>query len=245
MYAAALAKEMSSSLHLIYVDDRKNENAEVDSSKYEKLIALSKTISTQFPEVPLTFSVFGSKAVVDSIIKKSKQLNAEFIVIGTTSTTIIERLLMGSVASKLIATSDIPVLCIPANVVFDSIHHFVYATDLEDDNIEASKRMVPILQSLNAEIRYVHIDTVDQISGSALVKDMVHAIRERIDYHKIAGFVIKSSEFQSGIDKFLAKHRADVVIMYTKSDLSETGIFSKSNTINFALRSKLPILSLR
>ncbi|PLW88195.1 universal stress protein, partial [Mucilaginibacter sp.] len=57
------------------------------------------------------FNEFGSTA--DGILNCSEEFKADLIVIGTHSRTGIDRLLMGSVAEKVIRNAKIPVMVVP------------------------------------------------------------------------------------------------------------------------------------
>jgi len=57
------------------------------------------------------FTEYGSTA--EGILERSRQFNADLVVLGTHSRTGLDRLLMGSVAEHVVRHSEVPVLVVP------------------------------------------------------------------------------------------------------------------------------------
>lgn len=251
-YAAELAHAAEAELHILFIDEGSDRifsetigSQEVIEAEREELRSLTRRIHDKHPKLIVHTSIRPGQSASASILRFAKLIHADIIVGGATSTNRLERFLMGSVISELITHSDIPVLCVPPESKYKQIEHIVYATDMNEENINASLRIVKLAESFDAELRFVHVDVNDEVDGSQMARDLVHRLREKIEYRKLSGYVLRSTEFQAGIEKFLRRHRADVVVMFTKSDANDKSVFSKSNTINFSLKAQLPLISLR
>lgn len=253
-YAAALAHDLKSDFHLVFVNERPGlsmEDAftageeEALIADREKLHTLVKEFQSKLPGLKVNAEVIHAGTVTVGLLHAVKEFNAELTVIGSTSTNMIERWLMGSTVSGMITTVSTPLVVIPPESSYKRWEHILIATDLSEENIAASKLLLPVAVALNAELRYLYIDSDGLKDGSQFVRDMVHDLRKHIDYSKLTGFMIRSSELKNGLDRFTASHRADLVVMITRATVNDIGFNSPSNTIQMVSKSKLPLFVVR
>jgi len=122
--AIKLAKEQNSELRVVHVFD---ENALSFSKRYPNAVELQKTFIDAGKDVLTeanniaqqqnikveTVFLESLKGISKELVDYAKKCSADIIVIGTHGRTGIDRLLLGSVAEKLVRLSTIPVLLVP------------------------------------------------------------------------------------------------------------------------------------
>ena len=121
-YAVALAAQLGAELELLHVyqlpayalpegglEILAGLEAEIENQLQQQLDAFAKH-STE-PSVKIT-TVLGTGVPYVEIIRAAKQRKADLIVIGTHGRTGLAHLLIGSVAERVVRTSEVPVLSI-------------------------------------------------------------------------------------------------------------------------------------
>lgn len=122
--AIKLAKEQNAELRIVHIFD---ENAFSYSSRYPNAMKLQKTFIDAGKEVLIdakktaeqqkikveTVFLESLKGISQEVADYAKQWPADIIVLGTHGRTGLNRLLLGSVAEKLVRLSTVPVLLIP------------------------------------------------------------------------------------------------------------------------------------
>jgi nucleotide-binding universal stress UspA family protein len=121
-YAVALAAQLGAELELFHVyqlpayalpegglEILAGLEAEIENQLQQQLDAFAK-YSTE-PSVKIT-TVLGTGVPYVEIIRAAKQRKADLIVIGTHGRTGLAHLLIGSVAERVVRTSEVPVLSI-------------------------------------------------------------------------------------------------------------------------------------
>ena len=128
--------------------------------------------------------------VVEKTIEVATKHHADVIVMGTHGAAGLNKVFFGSNTSAMISKSDIPVLAIPENYIFQKIETIALSSDLEDPEDELS-RMMPFVNAIGARLDIVHLDYgLDPFNGK---EQRVIKLMEKNTYRKIR--LMKQSRF--------------------------------------------------
>ena len=156
----------------------------------------------------------------------------------------LRELLMGNTTRHLIDTSPCPVLAIPEDASYNQIKTIVYATDFEDEDIEAIKKLVKIAKPLNAEIKALHIHTQNEDAFKIKEKGFKKMLEEQVEYNKLSVEVLLSVATFDSLKIYLGDIDADLVAMLERK---EKGIKKKWFHRDFVKRmeiyGRVPLLS--
>ncbi len=216
----------------------------IKESTEKKLATLRQKMLKKFPTVSIKSSIANGAGHTQTIAA-AKKLKADLIIMGTTGTSKLGRLLMGSTTSRVIQKASCPVLCIPAETKFTGIKKIVFATDLNDDNIASATKIAPLAMDFNAEIIFVFVDDKHLIHAESEIIRMTQKIRKQIKYPKISGFISKNISITKGIDYFLKKYPADLLVMFTHHKHFPESLFNQSLTKLMSHQTNIPLLSLQ
>jgi nucleotide-binding universal stress UspA family protein len=255
-YAANLSLKFQSKLIILHVFETpmmnsevpltiiKNAGEEIRNSAGKKLKTLvGKILKINKSAMVETLLVEGSPST--KIVEIAQKKNVNLIITGTTGHSKLARLILGSTTSGLLHYSDCPVLCIPKESTFNGINKIVYATDLHEDNIGAAISITNLARLFDAEIIFVFIDDKHLIHEEQKVKEMANKIRKRVKYPKISGYICNSSNVSKGLEYFLKKHKAELLVMFTHKDHFSGLFFNQSVTRMVSHQTKVPLLSLK
>lgn len=254
-YAMELSRDLNSRLILIHVFkspfvhseasyimtnevvDAQMQNAQ-DSIESLKLKLLSRDPSQNIETV--TVEGFAS----EKIVAYSQKENASLVIMGTTGKGITKRLLVGSTAMQVISRSRKPVLFIPNGKKYEGLKRIVFATDLEEDNLNAAKSIVAFAKYFKSEICFLYVDGDEKIHSDSEVLEMTRKIRDTIKYSSMSGYICADKDIADGIEHFLEVFPADLLVMFTHQEHFPKSLLKPSSTKKVALQTTLPLLTL-
>lgn len=255
-YACGLAGEFNSRIILVhtfdstvmysetvmtaiqYADDQLRLSAE------KKLNALMKKLSKEFKKVSFEIRVLQGLSH-EKIVDLAQELNADMIILGTTGSSKLERLLIGSTTARVIRDAHCPVLCIPGNAEYSSIRKIVFSTDLHEDNIKAAMMITPFASKFKAEIIFLFVDDKHILHAEEAVEKMTTKIRKMVKYPSLSGYISKNTKISKGIEYFLSKKPADLLVMFTHPVHFPFTMFHSSMTNLMSHQTKIPLLALK
>lgn len=210
----------------------------------KNLTAFRQKLAKKYPKVKIE-PVLVTGAGHSEIIANANKNDVDIIVMGSTGTSKVERLLMGSTASRVLLHAACPVLCIPKDAEFNGIKKIVFATDLKDDNILSATTLVPFAAAFGAEIIFVYVDDKHLIHADSEISKMTQKIRKHVKYPKISGFISKNTSITKGIEFFLKKYPADILVMFTHQKHFPESLFNQSITKLMSHQIRIPLLALQ
>jgi nucleotide-binding universal stress UspA family protein len=113
--------------------------------------------------VPVEFHVVEAQSTQQAILDQAERLAADLLVLGTHGRSGFERLLLGSVAEKVLRTSRLPVLTVPARVPAvvpagrDPFRRILYATDFSSGSLGALHYAASLAERGSASVTILHV----------------------------------------------------------------------------------------
>ena len=233
---------------LMYVDQPVSairfEDEQIRLSAEKKLNALRTKIVKEYPDLKVDFLLLEGVSY-DQLAVAAEQHQVDLIVMGTTGTTKLQRLLMGSTTAHMIQRANCPVLCVPRNATFKGIKKIVFSTDLHEDNIRSVAGLAGFAKHFDAEIVFLYVDDKHLVHSDEAIARMTARIRSRIKYPKISGYISKDPHVTKGINFFLKKHPADLLVMFTHRKHFPESLLHPSVTKMMSHETKIPLLAMK
>jgi len=252
-YAADLAQAIRAELHLVHVIEIPMTSADMVMTEalYQEMVESSSNSlkELQFELQKQTYNSIKveTRIEVGSVTGKIKELCQEIqpyaVVLGATGPT-LEKFLAGSPVSSLLHSLNYPVLVVPAGVSFHQFRRVLLACDLDDigSGIPLS---LPLLKDLRqffgSRFDIVTVETSSVLSEEQKTfkyegwKDQLKDLYPEIHY-------VRNSKVEDGIQEYLGKHEADLVMVFPKKH----GFFEfhTSQSKKFTKHSTIPVMSL-
>ena len=168
---------------------------------------------------------------IERIIEMS--FNYDIIIMGTTGVSGLLGRLFGSVSTEVAEKSHCPVLLVPPNISFGGYKNVIYACDVDGVSNEVLNEIMTFAKRYKAKLHFVHIKDGNKTIEISLPKEIqVDCTVNEIE----ADSVIK------GVNLFIDKKNADLVIIATKQRSFWEGILHANHTKEFVLSTKIPLL---
>lgn len=259
-YAYALSNTIGAHLKVVHVFDYptlldnlslepEDPFPDIEGDAYKKHRSKLKTFCTrvlnaELDELNVAVEAIENKSVADGIFSKVEETRAFLLVTGMKGGSALRELLMGNTTKHLIERSSCPVLAIPADAAYSEIKTIVYATDFEDEDIEAIKNLVKIAQPINADIRVLHIHTQNEEAFKIKKKGFEKLLEEQVEYDKLSTEIILSVDIFNSLRIYLGDVGADLVAMLEreKKDMNKKW-FHRDFVKRMETYGRVPLLS--
>ncbi|MEP3836910.1 MAG: universal stress protein [Algibacter sp.] len=251
-YAIGLSKDFELELVLLHIINTYNPTmARIGSKKLGEVIKTSseqdmnellKEIKKENGDhVKITTNIIYGSSIEKEVEAFALKNNIDIICIGTKGATGLKKIIFGSNAAGIIASSSIPVITVPEYAQYKGIINIVYSSDLE--NLEEElKLIIPFAKLFNSWIKILHIINEHE-NFNVDLQNQEHRLRTLFSYEKIKTKEIKNDSVINGINEYVSGIDADMVAMFTRRTALFEKIFNKSITKSAAFQTKTPLLT--
>jgi|LGOV01.1.fsa_nt_gb nucleotide-binding universal stress UspA family protein len=235
-------KPASGSSSMMKIEGKMKSLAEDDIVKLQRTLLEKGLID----DVEIEFE--HSNASITSGIKN--QLNSKdigLIIMGSTGSSGLKELFLGSNTFDVIKKSTCPVLAIPSNATFKKIKNIIFATDFD---MGCKNNNLPVIfkltRKLGAKLTLVNIQTgeTDFKKTRDNADRFFEECKESLKGINYEHHYILNEDISNGINSAYKNNDADLLVMVKKSHSLIEFIFKKSITKCLVSEAKLPLLTL-
>ncbi len=164
-------------------------------------------------KMKLHFEPVEHMSVIRGIISKATEWHAYLIFVGMKGEGRLREIFMGSATKALIEKSPCPVLAIPENTNYIPFKTVVYATDFEEEDVYAIRKLTEMVSAFQAEIKVVHIITEKEYQGETQMEWFRDMLQNKVTYEKIAFKLLFSDDIFEALRMYLEDVGADLMVM--------------------------------
>ena len=139
---------------------RKEYNIETEKIILKRLQRVKKKVLKDVNNVPIS-TIIGRSPLINNILGFAEHNHIDLIVMGTKGTSGIKKLLVGSVASKIVQRTDIPVLLIPEKFERTELDQIVFASDYQLSDQQAISFTLGFGKLYNGNVTIAHLLSAD------------------------------------------------------------------------------------
>jgi nucleotide-binding universal stress UspA family protein len=253
-YALNLAKKINAEVSILYIKNIPLVDNSYPNAIYQTYLAEIEEYTTKNFE-KLKTSVLDNSGVKyntqssfgfinDEIQDFVSNNNIDFIILGTTGTSGLEEILIGSNAASVVAKSHVPVLVIPPGAKFNEIKNIVYSSDFNEPEFPSLSRLAYFADLYDAAISILHVksenDKYFDIENNFFVKnkDQIALNNWKVESVEDKGGIIDS------INLFIEEKHTDLLVMAKHNRSFFDRIFHRSLSKQMAYHTKIPLLVL-
>jgi nucleotide-binding universal stress UspA family protein len=224
-YAASLANYLLMDIELLYIihqpmmlksgifNSKKLDDL-LENDGIDELKLIVSELQKEFPNLKnIQYHISHAPKVDIEICQFAHNSEFDMIVLATHGRSGIESVIMGSVALSVINRSNVPVIAIPANTLFNPIKKIALPANHSDIEYQLNTT-IPFALLFNAYVEIVHV------SKQKLEKtnEIELAFKKFVDkqlYPKINYHLMKNDDIPSGILSHLKENVCDMIIFFT------------------------------
>lgn len=225
---------------------RKENNKQTEIKLLKRLQRMNKKIAGDKYNV-IVSCIVARSPLVSNMLRFAENNHVDIVVMGTQGASGIRRVLIGSVASRVVEKSKLPVLLIPARFEWREPEEFVFASNLEVTDRQALSFMLPLAKLFGAVISVAHLygaylsdsDKAKKKKGFELY---ARAIQNSFKGQKMKFYLIDVPSISEGMEELHRNITYDVAVMVRREKLFLEKFFIKSFTRKMAYISERPLL---
>ena len=161
-----------------------------------------------------------NKSVLKGIISVAEEWHAYLIIIGMKGGSTLREIVMGSTTKHLIEKAPCPILAIPADASHMPIKTIVYATDFEEEDVYAIRKLVEMAKQFNAKIKVVHISTKEEYKGEMQMEWFKEMLKEKVTYERMDFELLFTEDVFNALRIYIGNTNADLMVMLEREHKS-------------------------
>jgi len=178
---------------------------------------------------------------VDVVLEVAAREKVDLLVLGTKGASKLEEIFIGSTTANILEKAKCPVLAIPHAVSYKNIEHIVCPMNFQTVKLGFIRQILTFAKLFDAKITCFHVDN----AHNPLLKNLKIAFEKATSDSKNISFKIVQHDYVlEGINEFIDKQKADLLIMKTKKYNFIERLFQTSYTENMISHTHIPLLAL-
>lgn len=251
-YACDIASKTGAGLLFVHVIDEPFDFAVrvdeiIDSKKkhtsehLKELISELKSVE-EYSEISMDSEILVGKVRI-ALLEFIREKSPDLVVVGAKgSTSGIRSVLYGTVTSRLLIDSPVPVLTIPKHIRFRALKKIMFASDLREKDIRKIRKVSGLARNFDIPIHVVHVAILEDFDENIRYKGFKKLVKNDNKKTNLKVKLIKSPTFFEGISDHLGKNKSSmlVIVRYKKNLLK--WLFSSHNASDIIQYSSAPTL---
>ena len=243
-YAAGIAAYNSAKIYIINISDTgslENElHGNLSVEHLAELLNKDEILKNVEHEV-----LIRKGNVIKKIVEYQVKLKSDLVVIGTHGANNLNRKLFGTNTTGIIEKSSCPVLAIPAGSVYKKIERVVLATDRHRDNMKKIEDAIDMIRPYKPELMLLHVsaDSDPKVETDYVLSEIPGNVKKYVRYDNASMYISSYKKINEGIEHFILKKKADLLIMITLPRSFFQALFDKSKTKKIAFNPQIPLLA--
>jgi nucleotide-binding universal stress UspA family protein len=253
-YVKHLAKKMNSKVVLLHTNKLVIVTNEVMDTIYTGLDDNDEDVHLKLDVLLREFKYIGLVAtkkvglgvLADDVKDAVAEFDIDLIVTGTSGAKGVDAFFFQTTSVTIFKEVTCPVLIIPANAIFKTIHKMMYATDFLEADIQELEYVCDVAAVFDAEVIVSHIySNSDELNKNKLALDLLAITMARtIEYKNISYKLFYNENVHDGLEQNIETLDIDILCMAKSEKNFFQNVFSKSNTKVMAYHTRVPLLVL-
>ena len=269
-YAIGLAQKLNAEIKLLHIYDDPLIDAitvkksasyleyaaqvlnEAERKAKDEMVKFSNELRAQLEEDELKntrihYSILKGSPEVE-ISSMSETYKPEVIILGTRGKGEKASDLIGSVTTKVIERSKVPILTIPEDSIYTGINriNILYGTDFYDSDYSSFKKLLDITTNLDVKIHCIHIETEERKPWKEIkMNELNEYFANEYSDANVECHLIESDDLLKGMQEFIDENKIDIISFTSPKRSIFYKILNPNNLKKMVYQSKIPMLIFR
>lgn len=255
--AADIAKKYNAELFLLHMLDISDQMISItEATKRRELMFFMQLATKKFEEFADKDYMKGIKItpiikhfkVFEEVDNVAQEVEANLIVMGSQGASGIKGYFVGSNTEKVVRTSEIPVLVVKSDTQNFLPKTIVFASDFNDENLNAFKTIRLFAESYNATLKMVYVNTPNAYFKNTLeIREQMRTFLNKtaISNHSNDIVIFNDYSISDGIQNAAAMLDADMIAIPTHGRKGINKLLAGSIGEDVANTSQIPVLTVK
>lgn len=174
--------------------------------------------------------------------------NIDIIVMGSSGTSGLEEIVIGSNTEKVVRYSEVPVLIVKNEMKTISVKNAVFASNFELENLEPYKKAKKIADSFDAKMQMLYVNLPgNQFSSTLEIQEQMRVFLNKVEMplKKENIEIFNDYTIEEGVLNGAEHLKADLIIIPTHGRKGLSHFFNGSISEDVVNHSEIPVLTLK
>lgn len=210
----------------------------------EKLTQICRYLTDKYGDNSCEYSIVVKEALLSDAVKHLCRNDAfDMVVIGTSGGgNSLEEILIGSNTKAVMENVTCPVLAVPTMAVVAPFRHFVYASNYQDEDVDAIRSLLHFAAAFKAEVQIVHISPKESTDLDSQTNKFRENLRTHLPEVALNFYEIIHPDEVEGLKDYLTTTKADTLVLLKKHKSFWSNLFDQSLSEQMTYQTKLPML---
>ena len=197
-----------------------------------------------FKGITITESVQFHKTF-DGVIQESKKQNIDLIVMGSSGSSGIKEIIVGSNTEKIVRHSDVPVLVVKKGYSDLEINKIVFASDFGEESKAKFQNIIDFTNIFDAKLHLVYINTPYNFKNTKKISTTMSNFIADFDIKDFDTYIYNETSVEKGILSYADEVNADLIALNTHGRSSISSFFNSSVGQDLANHALKPIITFK
>ena len=224
---------------------RKQENTQIETNLVKRLQRFKKKVMANGMDVPVS-TVVGRSPIINNILGFAEDNHIDLIVMGTQGASGLKKIIVGSVAARIIEKSDIPVLLVPEKFKWKEPEQIVFATNYQKTDKQALSLVLALAKYYNATVTVTHLINAYNIPEAEKEQTdfdtYAYTVQREFNNSKLKFQLVKATSVTETMENLYKEVPYDMVVMVRRKKTFMERYSMESFTKNMAYITNHPLL---
>lgn len=180
---------------------------------------------------------------LEGILKFSKRTNPDLIVMGSKDRSIIDELLIASIAKKVARKSKIPLVAVSKDPQDVDVKELVFVSNFEEENRKSFEVLLDFSQKFKSKIHLLNVNTMNRFKSTRRSKEKMKTFLEKYKNQEHTIHVYNDDSVENGVLNFSNEIDADMIALSTHERSGIFRLFGKSVSKRVSKKSLKPVIT--
>ena len=221
----------------------KQYNTQTETNLVKRLQRLKKKVTADTHDVPVS-TIVGRSPLIDNILSFAEDNHIDLIVMGTQGASGLKKIIIGSVAARIVEKTDIPVLLVPEKFEWIEPKRIVFITNYLQTDRQALSGVLALAKLYEAALTIVHlVDVFAKEENEKIDFDnYAHAMHRELNEFNLKFKLLKTSSVTETMENLYKEIPYDMLAMVRRKKSFLKKFFVKSFTQHIAYVTNQPLL---
>jgi nucleotide-binding universal stress UspA family protein len=226
-------------------DTEFNNALELQKIEQEQLTGYRIRYAVKFPAIH--FEALSPTGFAQTEIQiAAEKTNADLIIMGTRGAGAMKGIFLGSNTAQLIRDSHRPLLAIPEETVFKSIEHIVFASKMQNGELQNILQILHLFGHPGLRMTLLHVDDGHHTNAVSDFENWVqHTIQPALKDLRLEVKTLQEPDVAEALHGFIEHSDAQMLVTATHKRNFIERIFDQSITRKLAFHLHVPLLALQ
>jgi nucleotide-binding universal stress UspA family protein len=257
-YAADIASKSGGSIFLYHAllsssnmfieagEIRRRETLIAEKNTLKRLERLKKKISLKYPDLAVS-ALIGRPPVTKSLLEFASDNGVDLIVMGTQGASGLKKALVGSVASKIVSASVVPVLLVPEKFKWEDPKNIIFTTGMDASDKKALRLVEQFAELYHSTITVLHLlsaysSVTEKEKEQSEFDSYAYMLKRKFSGAKLQFRTLRTDSVIRAMESLYKEIPYDLMVMVRRKKTFLERFFLKSFTQNMAYVTKYPLL---